>query len=278
MRRQATSPGTSARTTTGSRPKARISRSARAIVAGVVATAVHRAGTATLNLTSVTGAGEVFLKVEPLERGAGFEFIDRVNGLFSDIRPDRRSDAIILGALAQMEPPPASIGGPERAALLPVSAAAWAEAEAPMALDAIFRIVEQEDIGRLCIYHLVYSGRGAYLSGIDVPNEQKRVFMDKLIRQTDAWNKEGRNVEVMTRVPARETSPHQAWGQKDKSGRRPRFYIDGVVCATLCPTTRRFSRCASVAHILMARNAKWLSYITATQRRTVYSRSCDTQT
>jgi radical SAM protein with 4Fe4S-binding SPASM domain len=65
-------------------------------------------------------------------------------------------------------------------------------------IDEIFRIVEREDIGRLCIYHLVYSGRGAYLSGIDVPNPEKRVFMDKLIRQTDKWNKEGRNVEVMT--------------------------------------------------------------------------------
>src|SRR5256885_1434815 len=65
-------------------------------------------------------------------------------------------------------------------------------------LDTIFRIVEQEDIGRLCIYHLVYSGRGAYLSGIDVPLEKKRVFMDKLIRQTDQWNREGREVEVMT--------------------------------------------------------------------------------
>ena len=65
-------------------------------------------------------------------------------------------------------------------------------------IDEIFRIVEREDIGRLCIYHLVYSGRGAYLSGIDVPNEEKRVFMDKLIRQTDKWNKEGREIEVMT--------------------------------------------------------------------------------
>ena len=65
-------------------------------------------------------------------------------------------------------------------------------------IDDIFRIVEEEGIGRLCIYHLVYSGRGAYLSGIDVPNEQKRVFMDKLIRQTDKWNKEGRPIEVMT--------------------------------------------------------------------------------
>lgn len=65
-------------------------------------------------------------------------------------------------------------------------------------IDAIFRLVEREGIGRLCIYHLVYSGRGAYLSGIDVPNPEKRVFMDKLIRQTDQWNKEGRDIEVMT--------------------------------------------------------------------------------
>jgi radical SAM protein with 4Fe4S-binding SPASM domain len=65
-------------------------------------------------------------------------------------------------------------------------------------IDTIFKLVEDEGIGRLCIYHLVYSGRGAYLSGIDVPNDQKRVFMDKLIRQTDQWNKEGREVEVMT--------------------------------------------------------------------------------
>ncbi len=65
-------------------------------------------------------------------------------------------------------------------------------------IDAIFKVVEEEDIGRLCIYHLVYSGRGAYLSGIDLPNDQKRIFMDKLIRQVDKWNAEGREVEVMT--------------------------------------------------------------------------------
>ncbi len=65
-------------------------------------------------------------------------------------------------------------------------------------LDTIFRIVENEGIGRLCIYHLVYSGRGAYLSGIDVPIDEKREFMDKLILQTDKWNREGRDIEVMT--------------------------------------------------------------------------------
>jgi len=65
-------------------------------------------------------------------------------------------------------------------------------------LDSIFRLVEDEDIGRLCIYHLVYSGRGAYLSGIDLPGEEKRVFMDKLLNQVDRWNLENRQVEVMT--------------------------------------------------------------------------------
>jgi hypothetical protein len=58
------------------------------------------------------------------------EFIDRVNALYSDIRPDRRSDPIVLGALASMQPPPAGIGAPREAALLPAGAGAWAEAEA----------------------------------------------------------------------------------------------------------------------------------------------------
>jgi len=65
-------------------------------------------------------------------------------------------------------------------------------------IDSIFRLVEDEGIGRLCIYHLVYSGRGAYLSGIDVANPAKREFMDKLILQVDKWNREKRDVEVMT--------------------------------------------------------------------------------
>ena len=41
-------------------------------------------------------------------------------------------------------------------------------------LGEIFRLVEQEGIGRLCIYHLVYAGRGAYLAGIDLSVDEKR--------------------------------------------------------------------------------------------------------
>ncbi len=61
-----------------------------------------------------------------------------------------------------------------------------------------FSIVEQEDIGRLCLYHLVYAGRGSYLSGIDLTTPQKRDMMVKLMEQVDSWNERDREIEVMT--------------------------------------------------------------------------------
>ncbi|MGZ7040042.1 MAG: radical SAM protein [Thermoanaerobaculia bacterium] len=65
-------------------------------------------------------------------------------------------------------------------------------------LGEIFRIVEQEEIGRLCLYHLVYAGRGAYLSGIDLTVDEKRKMMTRLMNQVETWNEKGREVEVMT--------------------------------------------------------------------------------
>ena len=65
-------------------------------------------------------------------------------------------------------------------------------------IDEIFDIVEREDIGRLCLYHLVYSGRGAYLYGIDLEVEEKRQLMTKIMNRVDQWNAAERPVEVMT--------------------------------------------------------------------------------
>jgi len=65
-------------------------------------------------------------------------------------------------------------------------------------LEDIFRIVEQENIGRLCLYHLVYAGRGSYLAGIDLSVDEKRRMMNRLIEQVDRWNAQQRTVEVMT--------------------------------------------------------------------------------
>jgi len=65
-------------------------------------------------------------------------------------------------------------------------------------IDSVFRVVEDEGIGRLCLYHLVYSGRGSYLAGIDLEVEEKRALMEKLIGRVEGWNAEGRQIEVMT--------------------------------------------------------------------------------
>jgi radical SAM protein with 4Fe4S-binding SPASM domain len=65
-------------------------------------------------------------------------------------------------------------------------------------IDSIFNLVEEEGIGRLCLYHLVYSGRGAYLAGIDLEVHEKRALMSKLIARVEGWNREERAIEVMT--------------------------------------------------------------------------------
>jgi Fe-coproporphyrin III synthase len=65
-------------------------------------------------------------------------------------------------------------------------------------IENVFKVVEDEGIGRLCIYHLVYAGRGAYLKGIDLTVQQKRDMMVRLMEQVERWNEQDREVEVMT--------------------------------------------------------------------------------
>jgi radical SAM protein with 4Fe4S-binding SPASM domain len=63
-------------------------------------------------------------------------------------------------------------------------------------LDAILDFIEQEDIERVCFYHLVYSGRGSEL--MEVPHEDTRGAIDKILDRTAKWAAEGRPREVLT--------------------------------------------------------------------------------
>jgi radical SAM protein with 4Fe4S-binding SPASM domain len=63
-------------------------------------------------------------------------------------------------------------------------------------LDKILDFIEQEDIERVCFYHLVYSGRGSNV--VDVSHEQTRVAIDKIIDRTEQWNEAGKPREVLT--------------------------------------------------------------------------------
>lgn len=63
-------------------------------------------------------------------------------------------------------------------------------------LDRILDFIEEEDIERVCFYHLVYSGRGSNL--MEVPHEDTRAAIDKILDRTSLWARSGRPREVLT--------------------------------------------------------------------------------
>lgn len=65
-------------------------------------------------------------------------------------------------------------------------------------LPAIFDLMEQEGIPRVCFYHLVVSGRGAGLSQAALSHEETRRAVDLIISRTDERHKKGRPLEALT--------------------------------------------------------------------------------
>jgi len=65
-------------------------------------------------------------------------------------------------------------------------------------IPAIFDLMEQERIPRICLYHLVYSGRGADLMAHDLSAGQRRATLDLIIDRTKLLHERGFPVEVLT--------------------------------------------------------------------------------
>ncbi len=65
-------------------------------------------------------------------------------------------------------------------------------------LPGIFRLVEEEGIARVCLYHLVPSGRGAELSGEEPSQEEKRAALDFLAEKTFDLSARGVDTEILT--------------------------------------------------------------------------------
>ena len=62
----------------------------------------------------------------------------------------------------------------------------------------VFDLIEQEDIPRVCFYHLVYSGRGSRLRDEDLSHAETRAAVDLIIDRTATLHDAGRQVEVLT--------------------------------------------------------------------------------
>lgn len=65
-------------------------------------------------------------------------------------------------------------------------------------IPAIFDLIEEEGIPRVCFYHLVYSGRGSKLIDEDLSHEETRQVVDLIMDKTKEAHKRGNKLEVLT--------------------------------------------------------------------------------
>lgn len=119
----------------------------------------------------------------------GQDFIDRANALYADIRPEMRSDLVILPVLGKMAEPPRGVETVEKAALQPASespiwreALAWAQAQAQRdALVALARVTEETDYRFAMAFGLPYGVEalvGGSDAGIEIVSADMYVDLD----------------------------------------------------------------------------------------------------
>ena len=65
-------------------------------------------------------------------------------------------------------------------------------------LPEIMKLVEEEDIPRVCFYHLVYTGRGKSLQGDDLSREETRAAVDSIMGWVEDMDRRGLPREVLT--------------------------------------------------------------------------------
>ncbi len=65
-------------------------------------------------------------------------------------------------------------------------------------IPAIFRLVEDEGVNRVCFYHLAYSGRGSSLREADINHAQTRLVIDTICRHTLDLYQRGLRKEILT--------------------------------------------------------------------------------
>ncbi len=65
-------------------------------------------------------------------------------------------------------------------------------------IPAIFDLVEQENIDRICFYHLTYAGRASKMQAEDVSHRETRAIVDLIFDKTLDLHRRGLNKEVLT--------------------------------------------------------------------------------
>ena len=62
----------------------------------------------------------------------------------------------------------------------------------------IFEMMRSEGIPRICLYHLVYTGRGREIAASDLSHEESRAALDVIVEETRKCHEAGLKTEVLT--------------------------------------------------------------------------------
>ena len=65
-------------------------------------------------------------------------------------------------------------------------------------LPAIFDLVEEEQIPRICVYHLGYAGRGGKISAFDITAQETRDVVDYVFERCEDFHRRGIDHEILT--------------------------------------------------------------------------------
>jgi Fe-coproporphyrin III synthase len=65
-------------------------------------------------------------------------------------------------------------------------------------LDAIFALIEREQINRACFYHLVPSGRGRQIADDGLPPDESRAAVERIFSQAESYHQRGLEKELLT--------------------------------------------------------------------------------
>ena len=65
-------------------------------------------------------------------------------------------------------------------------------------IPAILKLTEDEDINRICFYHLAYAGRGGKLQAQDLSHDQTRAAIDTICAETPPCTGAGMPKEILT--------------------------------------------------------------------------------
>lgn len=90
---------------------------------------------------------------------------------------------------------------------------------------AILDLMEEENIDRICFYHLVYSGRGGAIVHDDLTHEETREVLDLIIDRVEDFHKRGLKKEVLM-VDNHADGPYLYLKYKDKDPERAKYILN----------------------------------------------------